>query len=191
MLQGRRALLVTASSDIASAAASFLRQCGFSDICNVSSGGEARRCMVRDNFDLIIINMPLPDEAGDGLAVQLSSTTSAGIILLCRQDAADELTNRTIGYGAAVVAKPIHKTAFHQAISSGLAARNRLQAVRRENIRLQKKLSEVMTVSRAKCLLIEKKGMTEQEAHRYIEKQSMDQRRTREETAEEIISQLS
>ncbi len=189
-MQGRRALLVTGASDIGSAAASFLRQCGFSDICTASNGGEARRCTGSDSFDLILINMPLSDEQGDRLAVQLSGTVSAGIILLCRADAADDIMNRTIGYGVTVVPKPIHKIAFHQAISSGLAMRSRLLAVKQENIRLQKKLSELRTVSRAKCMLIDKKSMTEQDAHRYIEKLSMDRRRNREEIAEEIISQL-
>lgn len=190
-MQGKRALLVTAGTDISTAAISFLRQCGFSDICTAGSGGEARRCTGRDVFDLILVNMPLPDEPGDMLAGQLSDATSAGIILLCRADAADDMTNRTIRYGVTVVSKPIHKMAFHQAISSGLAVRSRIQHIKEENYCLQRKLSEMRAVSRAKCLLIEKNSMTEQEAHRYIEKHSMDTRRTREATAEEIIAMLS
>lgn len=187
-MQGKRALIVTGAAESGGSVAPFLRQCGFSDVCVASGGNEARRCTVNDSFDLIIINMPLSDEQGDMLAVQMSSTTSAGILLICRADAADEMIARTSEHGVAVLAKPVHKTAFHQAIKSGMAVRNRLFSMKQENLRLQNKIREMRIVSIAKCLLIEKKSMTEKEAHRYIEKLSMDKRCTREKTAEEIIT---
>ena len=52
---------------------------------------------------------------------------------------------------------------------------------------LEEKIEEIRLVNRAKWLLIERLGMTEAEAHRYIEKQSMDQRIPRRELAENII----
>lgn len=189
-MQGKRALIVTGITESGSGVVPFLRQCGFADVCTAVSGNEARRCTVQDNFDLILINMPLTDELGDRLAVQMSSSTSAGIILLCRADAAEEISCRTCDHGISVITKPIHKTVFHQAIISGMSVRNRLVFMKQENVRLQNKLREMRVVSRAKCMLIEKKSMTEQEAHRYIEKLAMDTRRTREKTAEEIISML-
>lgn len=189
-MRSKRALIVTGITESGSGVVPFLRQCGFSDVCTAVSGDEARRCTVQDNFDLILINMPLTDEMGDRLAVQMSSSTSAGIILLCRSDAADEIGCRTSEHGVSIITKPIHKSAFHQAISSGMSVRNRLVCMKQENVRLQNKLREMRIVSRAKCLLIEKKSMTENEAHRYIEKLAMDTRRTREKTAEEIISML-
>ena len=42
--------------------------------------------------------------------------------------------------------------------------------------------------NRAKWLLIEELKMTEQEAHRYIEKQAMDRCVTRRAVAEQILS---
>ena len=44
-------------------------------------------------------------------------------------------------------------------------------------------------VNRAKWALIDKHGMTEQEAHRYIEKQAMDRCVTRRTVAEEILAE--
>ena len=43
-------------------------------------------------------------------------------------------------------------------------------------------------MNRAKWLLIEELKMTEQEAHRYIEKQAMDRCVTRRAVAEQILS---
>ena len=187
MRDGRVLIAAGASQDLSGVTA-FLRQCGCRDICYAGSGNETRRCTSQDRFDLIIIDTPLPDETGDKLGVQLGSGTSAGIIVLCKSSAVNDISGRLYDSGAAVVSKPIHKTELYQAVRAGFSIRTRLQAAREENVRLQKKLRELRTVSQAKCLLIEKEGMTEQEAHRYIEKLAMDNRRSKEETAEEIIS---
>ena len=48
-------------------------------------------------------------------------------------------------------------------------------------------MEDVRTVNHAKWLLMENDHMSEQDAHRYIEKQSMDMRLTRREVAESII----
>ena len=52
---------------------------------------------------------------------------------------------------------------------------------------MQEKLQQVRLVSRAKCCLIAERGMSEAEAHRYIEKNAMDTRRDRAEIAQEIL----
>ena len=43
-------------------------------------------------------------------------------------------------------------------------------------------------MNRAKWRLIQEQGLTEQEAHRYIEKQAMDRCVTRRTVAEEILA---
>lgn len=42
-------------------------------------------------------------------------------------------------------------------------------------------------VDRAKCLLIQYRGLTEEQAHRAIEKQAMDTRQTRVAVAQTVI----
>ena len=55
------------------------------------------------------------------------------------------------------------------------------------NDSLKEKIEEIRIVNRAKCLLIEQLKMTEPEAHRYIEREAMDSRRTRREVAQAIL----
>ncbi len=62
-----------------------------------------------------------------------------------------------------------------------------LQKLKEQNQKLQNKLEETRLVNRAKCVLIQYLNMTEQQAHRYIEKQSMDLRQSRVVTAESIL----
>ncbi|MGN0592786.1 MAG: ANTAR domain-containing response regulator [Ruminococcus sp.] len=183
-----RTLIVSGSEEGLNAVIGFVKRCGCQDVCVVSSGDEARRSMQQDSFDLLMINTPLKDEFGYHLAMQMSESTSAGVILICKQDMAEEMMNQTIDAGVSVVPKPINKALFHQAIRLGFAMRSRLQGMKRENARLQSKLEELRYVSRAKCVLIETQSMTELQAHRYIEKQAMDTRRPRKEVALEIIA---
>ena len=49
-------------------------------------------------------------------------------------------------------------------------------------------MEEIRMVNRAKWLLIEQLKMTEQQAHRYIEKQAMDRCITRRAVAEQILA---
>lgn len=61
-------------------------------------------------------------------------------------------------------------------------------ALRSENERLRRKVREAQAVGRAKCLLVERRNMTEQSAHRFIEKTAMDNRLTRYAVANDIIT---
>ena len=59
--------------------------------------------------------------------------------------------------------------------------------IRRENRRLQKRIEDIRLVDRAKCLLIECCGMSEPEAHSYIEQQAMNRRCPKRDIAQGII----
>ena len=65
----------------------------------------------------------------------------------------------------------------------------RLDYLRQENDKLRDKIAQIRLVDRAKCYLIEHKGMSEAEAHRMIEKTAMDTRRDRAEVAAEILEE--
>ena len=66
--------------------------------------------------------------------------------------------------------------------------RRRLNGVRVENVRLRKKIEEIRLINRAKYILMEYLSMTEQQAHRYLEKQAMDLRITKIQVAENLLS---
>ena len=66
-------------------------------------------------------------------------------------------------------------------------ARERMRQMEAKQATVEERIEEIRLVNRAKWLLIECLGMTEPEAHRYIEKQSMDQRISKREVAESVI----
>lgn len=154
------------------------------------TGAETRRALAASDCAVIVINTPLGDESGLELAIEAAHQSSAGVLLLVKADLADTVAMRVRDDGVLVVSKPVARPLFDQALGYALAMRRRLLSVHAENARLEKKLAELRVVDRAKCLLIERQGMTEEQAHRCIEKQAMDTRQTRLAVAQGIVNGL-
>ena len=60
--------------------------------------------------------------------------------------------------------------------------------LKQEKNKLIKQVEDIKKVDRAKCLLIQYNKMTEEQAHRYLEKQAMDLRISRRAVADKIIN---
>ena len=182
-------LLVSSSEKGRDGLAALLREASITQIHMAGSGSQARRFLIQGQASVVVINTPLSDEFGESFALFATEQTSASVIMLVKNEQADEVAHQVENEGILVVEKPMSKALFFQAVKLSLAAQRRTMGLKSENDRLQKKIMEIRLVDRAKCLLIENKGMTETEAHRYVEKQAMDLRITRREVAERILEQ--
>ena len=180
-------LIVSNTSGTMAIIADFLRSESFRRIVTSQNGSEARRYITESDFDLIIIDAPLPDELGSDFAITASEKTSAGIILIVDCQQGLELSAEVEDYGVFTLPKPLSSEFFYQAAKLLAAARKRVRHLENENSRLQKKIDEIRIVDRAKLVLIQVLKMTEPQAQRYIEKQSLDLRQTRLATAENIL----
>lgn len=185
-----RAMIVSAGASSNEYLSARLTELGYGRPVIVPSGTEARRRMLEGDFELVIVNAPLPDEFGHELCAAAADQTDAGVILLAKAAAIDQLMPRMNQEGVLVVGKPFSAALFLQAVHMAAASNHRLQRLRQENDRIQAKLAQLRLISRAKCLLIQYKQMTEAEAHRLIEKQAMDTRRSRGDVAQDIIDAL-
>ncbi len=134
------------------------------------SGAETRRALGEDDWPLLVINTPLSDESGIDLAIDAASHTATSVLMLVKAELADQVQAQLENYGVFVVAKPVARPLFDQAIRYAAVLRNRLMTVCAEKAKLEKKLADVRVIDRAKCLLIQYRGMTEEQAHRAIEK---------------------
>ena len=172
-----RALIVSAGANSNEYLCARRTELGYTRPLIVPSGAEARRRMLESDFELIVVNAPLPDEFGHDLCATAVEKTDAGVVFLVKAAAAEQLLTPMSEQGVLLVCKPFSNTLFLQAIHMAAASNHRLQV----------KLQQVRLVSRAKCCLIAERGMSEAEAHRYIEKNAMDTRRDRAEIAQEIL----
>ncbi|MDR3121528.1 MAG: ANTAR domain-containing protein [Clostridiales bacterium] len=152
-----------------------------------TDGSSARRLIAEHDVEVVIVNTPLPDENAVSFAAELAERNAAGILLLVKNDLAEEVSSRVEARGVFVIEKPIQKAFFLRALSLANASAGRLRGNRLETVRLQDKISELQLVNRAKCALIQYLRLTEAQAHRYIEKQAMDCRITKREVALGIL----
>ena len=181
-------LLVSGSEKANQSLAQFVRSTDRAErIPTAQSGGEARRLLLEQEIGILIVNAPLPDEFGHELALHAVHTTAAGALLLVKEDTAEAAAEKVEPDGVLVLPKPLNRSMLFQSLRLLRAARNRMASLQIENRKLHRKIEEIRTVDRAKCVLIECCGMTEPDAHAYIEKTAMDQRITKLQAANQIL----
>ena len=173
-------LIVTASDSFTAKIMPLLPVTDYWPVTTVHSIGEAHRKIAETAFDIVLINAPLPDDFGMRLAVDICTSSGAGVLLLVRNDQFDDIYAKVVSYGVLTLSKPTNMQMVAQNLRILCATRERMR-------QMEEKIEEIRLVNRAKWLLIECLGMTEPEAHRYIEKQSMDQRLSKREVAESVI----
>lgn len=181
------ALIVSYSEKSTAYLAEILKEASVKNIATVSDAGEARRMLIENDFDLCVINAPLPDEFGESLARNIAEKQTSEVILIVKSELFDEVSDKVEEYGVITIAKPIGKSLLWNALKLAAVTHKKIKAVQDENKKLIQKIEDIRIVDRAKCILISHLGMTEPEAHRYIEKQAMDVRMTRRKVAEEIL----
>ena len=180
-------LIVTASERFTDSIMPLLPMTDYWPVQTASSVAEARRWLADTEFDIVLINTPLPDDFGMHLAIDICTGSGAGVLLLVKIDHYNEIYSKVVRYGVITLSKPTNRQMVAQNLRILCATRERIRQMQAKQATVEEKIKEIRLVNRAKWLLIECLNMTEAEAHRYIEKQAMDLRISRREAAENII----
>ena len=180
-------LIVSAPGKFADSLTELLSDTPFRPIKRAGNVSAARRAVLENEFDIIIINSPLSDENGYEFAGFMCSSAGAGVLLFVTGDIYDEISAKAADDGIFTLPKPSARQNVIQTLRMLRASRERCRRYEKQYSTLEEKMSEIRTVNRAKWLLIDYLKMTEVEAHRFIEKQAMDMRITKRAAAENII----
>lgn len=181
-------LAVSASLKFVETLRALLPEGRYGPVTVLHDAAAARRALAENSYDLVLINTPLPDEFGTRLALDACESSSAGVLLLVKAEHCPDIEAQVSAHGVLTLAKPTSAQLFAQTLRLLCITRERLRGMEKKAVTLQEKMEEIRLVNRAKWLLIEELKMTEQEAHRYIEKQAMDRCVTRRAVAEQILS---
>ena len=182
-----KALVITSTEKSFAVFAEMLRAYSFIDIAHVHSGGEGRRLLLERPFDLVIISSPLSDETGENLARQIALSGASQVILAVKTEIYEAVSAVCEKDGVFTLAKPVNKEIFRQALSIAKTMSGRLLKIQSENEDLKQKIDNIRIIDRAKNILISSTGMSEHEAHRFIEKRAMDTRTSKREVSKKII----
>ena len=183
----RRVLIVSGGDKLFEYFSSLLPSADFYPIIRAGSAGEAKRMLLQTGADIVIIDTPLPDEFGVSFAQDIAGR-SLGIMLVVKTELYDRVCHKVEDHGVLTVCKPNSRQVLYSSVRLLAALSARLQKSERKNKSLQEKMEDIRVVNRAKWLLIEHFGLSEAEAHRLIEKRAMDERVSRRQVADGIIS---
>ena len=186
--QSYSVLLVSASAKFMDSVLPLLPERSFSPITKAPDVSSARRCLLERSYDLLIINAPLPDEFGTNFALDICQSTQTGVLLLVRAEQYPDVTARVAPSGVLTLQKPTSPALFSSTLQLLCATRARLRRMEQKTATLEEKMAEIRLINRAKWVLIEQLKMTENEAHKFIERQAMDRCVTRRTIAETILA---
>lgn len=126
------------------------------------------------SFDFVIINAPLPDESGTRFAIDTSCLKNTVVLLLVRTGIYDTIRYETPCYGVFVLPNPVSIPAMAQVPDWIESARKRLCLFEKKTSASEQKMAEIRLVNRAKWQLSSPLKLSEPDACRYIEKQTMN-----------------
>ncbi len=183
----KKALLISHSEKSSASLSELLRSEGFTLISVANNADAAYDMAGKDEFDLICINAPLFEENGIELAKHFALVTRACVVIIVPQKNADEVYDILMEQGVLVIAKPINRHLFHHYLQFTECFKTRMLRVTEENTKLKHMVEDMKVINRAKLLLITCLHMTEEQAHRYLEKQAMDLRISKLQIAKQVI----
>lgn len=140
-----------------------------------SSGSQAKRLTSITDYSIVIIAGKLSDQSAPALAYELSDNQVKPIIIIVDSTECVDAHELLNGLDVTVLTKPLSKEAFIN------------------TLRLVSKIQsgEGGIFEKAKLGLVQQKGWTEQQAHRYIQKVSMEKRLPRDVTSQYVLKALA
>lgn len=146
---------------------------------------EGMKLAKKGDYGLLVVSAGITDApARKACHIGSGHPTSSMIFL------ADETTFSTaeeknarkelLDMGATILVRPLKQSAFITAVNAADMAHIRLGVLKR-------KLEDEKIITRGKLLLMQTLAFSEEEAHKFIEKEAMNSGRTRAEVAYEII----
>ncbi len=144
--------------------------------------------------DLVIMDIRFDDDSAEGdsfdgidAASILTEEGIAPVLLLSAYSQRDLVARARAAGVVGYLVKPFTESDLPPAIEMALARFEEFTAVKKQADNMQDALETRKLVDRAKGLLMDRKGMTEAEAFRRIQKLSMNYRKPMREVAEAII----
>lgn len=164
-----------------------LTNLGYLVVGDVGDGRSAVNLARELKPDLVIMDIRMPDMDGIDAARILTEGGVAPVLLLSAYSQRDLVERAALAGVSGYVIKPFDESNLLPAIEVVLARFNEYQEISKEAARLEERLETRVVVDRAKGILMDHRGMSEQEAFRNIQRISMNSRKSMREVADAII----
>ena len=158
------------------------------EVAGEADNGEAACYMAKSlKPDLIILDVMMPKMNGLEAAAAISSERLAPVLMLTAYSEAPMIEEATRAGVLAYLVKPFRKQELQPAIEIALARYRELAALEGELDALQEQMETRKIVGRAKAILMDRNGLSEREAFRRLQAQSLALNKSLREIADAII----
>lgn len=146
----------------------------------------AKHSINETHFDLVLIDL---SDATDAASCFSISDDESVVILLTDNASFDHIAQSAQSYGILTLQKSADAFGLYSMIQTALAVVQKVRIVLRKSTALKEKMEEIKLVTKAKLRLMETHHLSEEDAHRLIEKKAMDTRKKRATIAKEILDE--
>ena len=164
-----------------------LENMGHKVVAEAGDGRAAIDLARKTGLDLAILDIKMPEMDGLDAAKVITDEKICPVLLLTAYSQQDLIDRAKVAGVFGYLVKPFKESDLLPAIEIAISRYREMQALEQEVGSLQEKLETRKTVDRAKGILMSKRGMSEQDAFRWIQTQSMNSRKTMKEIAEAVI----
>ncbi|MGE5494098.1 MAG: ANTAR domain-containing response regulator [Burkholderiales bacterium] len=155
------------------------------DIC--TSGSEALRRIRAGSTDILLINFDMPDMTGLEVATIIGDGNLCSVLLFVSNVQREFCTDVVEDYDITLFTKPVSADKLLNTLEVIVQNRRRMCKLERELNKLKRELDDRKVIEKAKGILMKRKGISEAEAYRRIQKMSMDTRVAMRDIAEKIL----
>jgi AmiR/NasT family two-component response regulator len=164
-----------------------LEEEGYEVVGQTGRGDEAVKLVEELQPDLAILDVKMPGMDGLEAAAQISAGKQAAVLILTAFSQRDLIEKARDAGALAYLVKPFQRSELIPAVEVALGRFQEMKALQDQNLSLAEQLETRKLVDRAKGTLMDKHGLSEAEAFRFVQKTAMDTRATLKSVAQDVI----
>ena len=164
-----------------------LEEEGYEVVGQTGRGDEAVQLVKDLSPDLAILDVKMPGMDGLEAAAQISVDKQAAVLILTAFSQRDLIEKARDAGALAYLVKPFQKSELIPAVEVALGRFQEMKALQDQNLSLAEQLETRKLVDRAKGALMDKHGLSEADAFRFVQKTAMDSRATLKSVAQDVI----
>jgi response regulator NasT len=154
---------------------------------NGSRAEDVLRLVDKHRPDVLVVAVGLPDGDGVQAAREVMTVSPCPVVLVTSHTDASVVARAVDAGVLGILAKPVRAVELGPTLEVAVHRFRELEAMRRENETLKRRLESRKLVERAKGILMTRLGLSEPEAFRRIQKTAMDTRRPMAEVAQALL----
>lgn len=147
---------------------------GYMVVAVVGHGHSLLKAVFQNEPDLVIMDARLPGAEGLAIARIIEEHRAAPVILLTASHEQEVLEEAKASWIFAYLVKPLSEAHLFPAIELSIANFRKFLRLEEENKKLKRALESRILIEKAKGYVMEKNGLNEKDAYKYLQKMSMD-----------------